>query len=554
MAKADLGAIPIIGAVMRQLQTFFVHRSNKAGNKSGNHAAGRHAVSDQIRARVRDARFPPILIFPQGTTTSGSVLTKFAAGAFLAGVPVQPVVVHYPFCCLDPAWVPGPSTGWLLLRMLCQFHNFLTVTYLPVYEPSAAEVKDPHLFADNVRRVMADRLGAAVTDHSYNDVFMMMKMGTYAIDRITRHQLFEGGGGGDGGDDGGGSAAGNAGSMGSVGGTGGTGGTRGVGRAEGAPQGNVAPGVTAAVDTGRRQCEPILADSMMHLSGTNVSQALGLLELFRKADVDSTARITQGHFCRVWTAHRDDCVGPDTPPLPPSSNAVLQRLFRIFDRHGGSSSGGGGGSGGGGLTLRGVCVGWSKLRDTDLTFEQQCKLVFVTYDLDDDGRVAASDIHDVAAFVRAHHSSATGSEGGTAGAVVGGGGVAHRRVLCSTTLLVDDIANAFARFGATGAAVASSGGSGVGEQGGAFETGEGTAGAAEEKGEAKGGNEGEGGSGGGGDGGGETMVHHPPGLLSLEGFQAVCREHPEYLDALLRNLRCLETFIRDTLVDSRRRR
>ena len=552
MAKADLGAIPIIGAVMRQLQTFFVHRSNKAGNKSGNHAAGRHAVSDQIRARVRDARFPPILIFPQGTTTSGSVLTKFAAGAFLAGVPVQPVVVHYPFCCLDPAWVPGPSTGWLLLRMLCQFHNFLTVTYLPVYEPSAAEVKDPHLFADNVRRVMADRLGAAVTDHSYNDVFMMMKMGTYAIDRITRHQLFEGGGGGDGGD-GGGSAAGNAGSMGSVGGTGGTGGTRGVGRAEGAPQGNVAPGVTAAVDTGRRQCEPILADSMMHLSGTNVSQALGLLELFRKADVDSTARITQGHFCRVWTAHRDDCVGPDTPPLPPASNAVLQHLFRIFDRHGGSSSGGGGGGGGGGLTLRGVCVGWSKLRDTDLTFEQQCKLVFVTYDLDDDGRVAASDIHDVAAFVRAHHSSATGSEGGTAGAVVGGGGVAHRRVLCSTTLLVDDIANAFARFGATGAAVASSGGSGVGEQGGAFETGEGTAGAAEEKGEAKGGNEGEGGSGGGGDGGGETMVHHPPGLLSLEGFQAVCREHPEYLDALLRNLRCLETFIRDTLVDSRRR-
>ena len=552
MAKADLGAIPIIGAVMRQLQTFFVHRSNKTGNKSGNHASGRHAVSDQIRARVGDARFPPILIFPQGTTTSGSVLTKFAAGAFLAGVPVQPVVVHYPFCCLDPAWVPGPSTGWLLLRMLCQFHNFLTVTYLPVYEPSEAEVKDPHLFADNVRRVMADRLGAAVTDHSYNDVYMMMKMGTYAIDRITRHQLFEGGGGGGG--DGGGSAAGSAGSAGSVGGTGGTGGMR---RAEGVPQGDVAPGVTA-VGTGRRQCEPILADSMMHLSGTNVNQALGLLELFRKADVDSTARVTQGHFCRVWTAHRDDYVGPDTPPLPPSSNVVLQHLFRIFDRHSGSSSGGGssssgGGGGGGGLTLRGVCVGWSKLRDTDLTFEQQCKLVFVTYDLDDDGRVAASDIHDVTAFVRAHHSSATGREGGTAGAVVGGGGVGDRRVLCSTASLVDDIANAFARFGATGAAVASSGRSrGGGEQGGAFETGEGegTAGAAEEKGEAKGGNDGEGGS--GGDGGGDTMVH-PPGLLSLEGFQAVCREHPEYLDALLRNLRCLGTFVRDTLVDSRRR-
>ena len=59
-----------------------------------------------------------------------------------------------------------------------------------------------------------------------------------------------------------------------------------------------------------------------------------------------------------------------------------------------------------------------------------------------------------------------------------------------------------------------------------------------------------GGSGGGDDGGGETMVHHPPGLLALEGFQAVCREHPECLNALLRNLRCLKTFIRDTLVDS----
>ena len=58
-----------------------------------------------------------------------------------------------------------------------------------------------------------------------------------------------------------------------------------------------------------------------------------------------------------------------------------------------------------------------------------------------------------------------------------------------------------------------------------------------------------GGSGGGDDGGGKTMVHSS-GLLALEGFQAVCREHPECLNALLRNLRCLKTFIRDTLVDS----
>jgi lysophosphatidylcholine acyltransferase/lyso-PAF acetyltransferase len=42
--------------------------------------------------------YPPICIFPEGTTTTCNTLLQFKSGAFLSGQPVQPVVVQYPFC------------------------------------------------------------------------------------------------------------------------------------------------------------------------------------------------------------------------------------------------------------------------------------------------------------------------------------------------------------------------------------------------------------------------------------------------------------------------
>lgn len=43
----------------------------------------------------------------------------------------------------------------LLWATLTQFYTRIEVEYLPVYKPSENEIKNPKLFAENVRAVMA---------------------------------------------------------------------------------------------------------------------------------------------------------------------------------------------------------------------------------------------------------------------------------------------------------------------------------------------------------------------------------------------------------------
>lgn len=64
-------------------------------------ASGGGRVSDAVVQRMTDmaaGRLPgarPLLLFPEGTTTNGSYLLPFKTGAFLAGLPVRPVVIRY---------------------------------------------------------------------------------------------------------------------------------------------------------------------------------------------------------------------------------------------------------------------------------------------------------------------------------------------------------------------------------------------------------------------------------------------------------------------------
>ena len=53
------------------------------------------------------------------------------------GVPVQPVAIKIPFRWMDCSWcTAGPGASSLLLRAMCQFVNFMQLTYLPVHTPT----------------------------------------------------------------------------------------------------------------------------------------------------------------------------------------------------------------------------------------------------------------------------------------------------------------------------------------------------------------------------------------------------------------------------------
>lgn len=82
-------------------------------------ATGR--VSDAVVQRMRDmaaGRRPhgrPLLLFPEGTTSNGHFLLPFKTGAFLAGLPLRPVVMRYSEVrrmgrVVVEAW--GVQVGW----------------------------------------------------------------------------------------------------------------------------------------------------------------------------------------------------------------------------------------------------------------------------------------------------------------------------------------------------------------------------------------------------------------------------------------------------------
>lgn len=170
VAMSPMKSVPVLGTILKAMQTIFVDRVGTRDKKQ--------VVLDKMLDRTSCPGWPPIMIFPEGTTTNGTALITFKRGAFVLGVPVQPVVLNYKKNkCLDLSWVPkGPSSLVLFYRMLCQFRNYASVDFLPLYKPDAAELLDPAFFADNVRAVMAKRLDAEVTAHSLEDSFMRVWM------------------------------------------------------------------------------------------------------------------------------------------------------------------------------------------------------------------------------------------------------------------------------------------------------------------------------------------------------------------------------------------
>lgn len=97
VAKAELGAVPVVGWLCRLNRTVFVSRENRLG------------VAEQINAlRIALIDNWSVTVFPEGTTTDGHSLLPFKTSMLRVleppppGVLVQPVVVDY-----------GPQAEWI---------------------------------------------------------------------------------------------------------------------------------------------------------------------------------------------------------------------------------------------------------------------------------------------------------------------------------------------------------------------------------------------------------------------------------------------------------
>jgi lysophosphatidylcholine acyltransferase/lyso-PAF acetyltransferase len=108
-------------------------------------------MESMAAGRLPNAR--PMLLFPEGTTTNGHYMLQFRKGAFLAGLPLQPVIIRYKVGRFSPSWetISAPRHIFLLL---CNPVHSVTCFELPVYVPTPEEREDPKLFAENVRNMM----------------------------------------------------------------------------------------------------------------------------------------------------------------------------------------------------------------------------------------------------------------------------------------------------------------------------------------------------------------------------------------------------------------
>jgi len=168
LGKKEARNTPLFGTLSIAYQIIPVDREDPNGRKK--------ALDEFIRrAQSQDGRWPRFAVFPEGTCTNRTALIQFKKGAFAPGVPVQPVIFKWPFRFFDPTWTSsGPSRFLMILRLLSQIYNRASVEFLDVYSPSDEEKADSELYAENVRKVMAEALGVPMTQHSYEDTFLSM--------------------------------------------------------------------------------------------------------------------------------------------------------------------------------------------------------------------------------------------------------------------------------------------------------------------------------------------------------------------------------------------
>eukprot|EP00758_Cryptobia_borreli_P014397 Tbor_TRINITY_DN5917_c1_g8::TRINITY_DN5917_c1_g8_i1::g.19505::m.19505/K13510/LPCAT1_2; lysophosphatidylcholine acyltransferase / lyso-PAF acetyltransferase len=169
LSRAENRNVPFLGSLIRAGQGIFVDRTSPESRAS---------TVAQIRRRYTTApagEWPPLVIFPEGTCQSGEQLLYFKPGAFQAGVPVQPCFVKQKYRSLDPCWSStSHSILQILIRVLAQWYNSMEMTLYPTYYPSDAEKKDPQLYADNVRRYLAEMAGQSLSEYSVDDMLLIM--------------------------------------------------------------------------------------------------------------------------------------------------------------------------------------------------------------------------------------------------------------------------------------------------------------------------------------------------------------------------------------------
>jgi len=156
--------LPLIGKNVQFAQAIFVRREDKNN---------REWTKAEIKRRVKsDQPWEQFMIFPEGTTSNRKALMTFKPGGFLPGKTVQPLLIRYKnkHDTVSWTWDQPHSFLYVFIYTMCQWNNTAELQFLDPYTPSPEEEKDPILFANNVRKVMAEALEVPLCDMTFEDI------------------------------------------------------------------------------------------------------------------------------------------------------------------------------------------------------------------------------------------------------------------------------------------------------------------------------------------------------------------------------------------------
>eukprot|EP00477_Mikrocytos_mackini_P001733 GAHX01001873.1.p1 GENE.GAHX01001873.1~~GAHX01001873.1.p1 ORF type:complete len:403 (-),score=58.92 GAHX01001873.1:204-1376(-) len=179
LAKKEFFTMPFLRTFAVFIQFIPVDRCDKEKRKAAFNKL-REAV-DGLQAGDDSS----ILICPEMCTTSGKGLLHFATGAFRFQNPVNPLVLKfdgpYENTVLrgDESYVPSIIDILSCWKIDCELH------YLKEYVPNEEECRDPRLYANNVRNLMAKALKVNTTEYIYSDV--LIYNASYVLDTETKH-------------------------------------------------------------------------------------------------------------------------------------------------------------------------------------------------------------------------------------------------------------------------------------------------------------------------------------------------------------------------------
>lgn len=154
LSKYEVQSWPVIGWLTKQSGTLFIKRGNDGAARQALHEIEQHLTAGQH-----------ILIFPEGTTTNGTLVRIFHPRLFAVaieqGIAVQPVAIEYTDLNGNPSEIVPFVDGMAFIRNLWQIlgePGFLAKVHFlpPITETSSQQRK---VLAARTRKLISDALG-----------------------------------------------------------------------------------------------------------------------------------------------------------------------------------------------------------------------------------------------------------------------------------------------------------------------------------------------------------------------------------------------------------